>query len=296
MRIDLHVHSAVSDGTDTPTEVVAAALATGLDVLALTDHDTTGGWDEAAGAAARTGRPLQLVRGAELSCVTPGPAGTPPISLHLLAYLFDPAEPELRERRSLLRDGRVGRGRAIVDRLAAAGTGVTWEQVRRISGDGVVGRPHIAAALVERGHVASVSDAFSDQWLGTASPFYVDKPELDATEAVRLVRAAGGVPVVAHPFAALRGRIVDDDTVRALAAAGLAGLECDHPDHDAAARKRTRRLAAELGLFTTGSSDYHGSRKVQGLGACTTTPEAYAALLDQVDPARGGLPVLRFGG
>jgi 3',5'-nucleoside bisphosphate phosphatase len=295
VRIDLHVHSAASDGTDTPTEVVAAALAAGVDVLALTDHDTTGGWGEAADAAAHAGRPLQLVRGAELSCVTPGPAGTPPISLHLLAYLFDPDEPILRERRSLLREGRLGRGRAIVDRLADAGTGVTWEQVQRIAGEGVVGRPHIAAALVEQGHVPTVSDAFSDDWLGTHSPFYVDKPELDAAEAVQLVRAAGGVPVFAHPFAALRGRVIDDDKVRELAAAGLAGLECDHPDHDAAARARTRRLADELGLFTTGSSDYHGSRKAQGLGACTTTPEAFAALVGEVDPGRGGLPVLRFG-
>jgi 3',5'-nucleoside bisphosphate phosphatase len=269
VRIDLHTHSTASDGTDTPAELVRNAAAAGLDVVALTDHDTVGGYAEAAGALRALGTPLTLVTGAELSCRVDG------ISMHMLAYLFDPAEPELHRERELVRDDRVPRARAMVDRLQRLGVPVTWEQVERIAGNGSVGRPHIASAMVELGVVDTVSDAFSPQWLANDGRAYVPKHELDPFTAVRLVKAAGGVTVFAHPGAHKRGETVPDAVIARLAAAGLDGLEVDHVDHDRPTRARLRTLAADLGLLTTGSSDYHGSRKDVALGACTTNPEIY---------------------
>ncbi|MFC8719663.1 PHP domain-containing protein [Kitasatospora sp. NPDC057198] len=280
MRIDLHTHSNASDGTDSPAELVANAVAAGLDVVALTDHDTVAGHAEAAAAVAGTG--LVLVPGAELSCQVGG------VSMHLLAYLFDPAEPAFAAERELVRTDRFRRGRAIVERCRELGAPISWEQVARIAGDGSVGRPHIASALVEAGVVASVSDAFTPEWLANGGRADVRKHETDPVAAVRLVRAAGGVPVFAHPGAVKRGRTVSDAVIAELAAAGLGGLEVDHTDHDEETRARLRSLAAELGLFTTGSSDYHGSRKTVRLGEHTTDPAAYEELLAQ---AKGAAPI-----
>jgi predicted metal-dependent phosphoesterase TrpH len=284
MRIDLHTHSTASDGTDTPAELVTAARAAGLDVVALTDHDTTAGWDPAA-AALPAG--LTLIPGAEVSCVTLDPAGSP-IPLHVLAYLFDPRQEAFRAERRRLRESRLTRGRQIVDRLAAAGLPVSWDRVRELATTaGAVGRPHIGRALVEAGVVTSVEEAFG-RYLHSDSPFYVRKAEIDAMAAVRLVRAAGGVTVFAHPLAHRRGRVVTDAVIAEMAAAGLAGLEADHPDHDEAGRAHLRSLAAELGLVVTGSSDYHGTNKTVPLGAHRTAPAAYEALLAQ---ASGTPPV-----
>jgi predicted metal-dependent phosphoesterase TrpH len=208
--------------------------------------------------------------------------------MHLLAYLFDPAEPAFAAERELVRTDRFRRGRAVVDTCRALGAPITWEQVQRIAGAGSVGRPHIASALVEAGVVATVSDAFTSEWLANGGRADVPKHETDPFEAVRLVRAAGGVPVFAHPGAVKRGRTVSEETITELAAAGLGGLEVDHVDHDEAARTRLRQLAADLGLFSTGSSDYHGSRKTVRLGAFTTDPAAYETLLDQ---ATGAAPI-----
>ncbi|MFK0190533.1 PHP domain-containing protein [Kitasatospora sp. NPDC090308] len=280
MRIDLHAHSNASDGTDSPAELVANAVAAGLDVVALTDHDTVAGYGAAAAAVAGTG--LVLVPGAELSCQVDG------ISMHLLAYLFDPAEPAFAAERELVRTDRFRRGRAIVERCRELGAPISWEQVERIAGEGSVGRPHIASALVEAGVVASVSDAFTPEWLANGGRADVRKHETDPVAAVRLVRAAGGVPVFAHPGAVKRGRTVSDAVIAGLAAAGLGGLEVDHVDHDEPTRARLRALAAELGLFTTGSSDYHGTRKTVRLGEHTTDPAAYEELLAQ---ATGAAPV-----
>ncbi|KJS54008.1 phosphoesterase [Streptomyces rubellomurinus subsp. indigoferus] len=284
MRIDLHAHSNASDGTDTPAELVAAAVAAGLDVVALTDHDTVAGHAGAAEAvrALPDGTRLTVVPGAELSCVVDG------ISMHLLAYLFDPAEPAFAAERELVRTDRFRRGRAIVERCRELGADISWEQVRRIAGDGSVGRPHIASALVEAGVVATVSDAFTPRWLANGGRADVRKHETDPVEAVRLVRAAGGVPVFAHPGAVKRGRTVSDRVIADLAAAGLAGLEVDHTDHDEQTRLRLRGLAADLGLLATGSSDYHGHRKTVRLGEHTTDPEVYQALLAQAT----GAPVI----
>ncbi len=274
MRIDLHTHSSVSDGTDTPAELVAAAAAAGLDVVALTDHDTTDGWD-AARAACPPG--LTLVPGMELSCRW-FPADDRPISVHLLAYLFDPAAPELAAERARLRAERLTRGERMVTALAADGFPVSWEQVVARSGGGVVGRPHVARALVEAGVVGSVDEAFAGP-LHHTSRYYVAKADTDVLEGIALVRAAGGVPVFAHGLARSRGRVVGDDGLAAMAAAGLLGLEVDHPDHVDADRAHLRGLAADLGLLTTGSSDYHGTNKRTPIAVCTTAPEQYERLL-----------------
>ncbi|MFF5495309.1 PHP domain-containing protein [Streptomyces aquilus] len=284
MRIDLHTHSTASDGTDTPAELVRNAAAAGLDVVALTDHDTTRGHAEAVAALPEG---LTLVTGAELSCRIDG------VSLHLLAYLFDPEEPELLAERELVRDDRVPRARGMVAKLQALGVPVTWEQVARIAGDGSVGRPHVATALVELGVVPTVSDAFTEDWLADGGRAYVEKHETDPFEAIRLVKAAGGVTVFAHPGAHKRGRTVPESAIAKMAAAGLDGIEVDHMDHDPETRDRLRGLAADLGLLVTGSSDYHGSRKTVALGEFRTDPEVYGEITRR---ATGAFPVPGTGG
>jgi predicted metal-dependent phosphoesterase TrpH len=274
MRIDLHTHSSVSDGTDSPIELLAAARAAGLDVVALTDHDTTAGWAEAERA-----RPegLTVVPGMELSCRW-FPAGAPPISVHLLAYLFDPTHPALAAERARLRDERLGRGERIVAALAEAGHPVDWSEIVERSDGGVVGRPHVARALVKAGVVESVDHAFATL-LHHRGPFYVAKADTDVLDGIALVRAAGGVTVFAHGLATRRGRVVGDEAIATMAEAGLLGLEVDHPDHDPDERAHMRGLAGELGLLVTGSSDYHGANKTTPIAACTTAPDQYEALL-----------------
>ncbi|MGW4727399.1 PHP domain-containing protein [Streptomyces sp. S1] len=284
MRIDLHTHSTASDGTDSPAELVRNAAAAGLDVVALTDHDTTRGHAEAIAALPEG---LTLVTGAELSCRVDG------IGLHLLAYLFDPEEPALLAERELVRDDRVPRARAMVGKLRDLGVPVTWEQVARIAGDGSVGRPHVAEALVELGVVPDVSGAFTPEWLADGGRAHVGKHELDPVEAIRLVKAAGGVTVFAHPLAVKRGQVLPEAAIARLAEAGLDGIEVDHMDHDEATRARLRGLAKELGLLTTGSSDYHGSRKTCRLGEYTTDPEIYGEITRR---AAGAFPVPGAGG
>ncbi|PWI43980.1 PHP domain-containing protein [Streptomyces sp. ICBB 8177] len=282
MRIDLHAHSTASDGTDTPAELMRGAAAEGLDVVALTDHDTVGGYAEAKDAVRALDGALTLVTGAELSCRLGG------TSLHMLAYLFDPAEPVLAAERELVRDDRVPRARGMVAKLRDLGVPITWEQVARIAGDGSVGRPHVASALVELGVVDTVSDAFTPEWLADGGRAYVEKHELDPFDAIRLVKGAGGVTVFAHPAAAKRGRTIPEAAIAEMAAAGLDGIEVDHMDHDEPTRARLRALAAELDLLTTGSSDYHGSRKSCRLGEYTTDPEVYREISRR---ATGAVPI-----
>lgn len=280
MKIDLHAHSSASDGTDTPAQLMAAASAAGLDIVAITDHDSTRGWDEAADALPAG---LTLVRGAELSCahraaatdLSPEGQRT---NLHMLAYLFDPMAQAFIDERMRLREDRRRRGRAIVERMIADGLPITWERVSELAGDGAVGRPHMARVLVEQGAVASVNEAFAD-YLGDSSRYFVEKADADVFDAIALIRAAGGVPVFAHPFARRRGRCVDEPVIADLAAAGLVGLEVDHPDHEPADRDRLRAIAANLGLLVTGSSDYHGTNKSIALGAQLTAPDQYEALI-----------------
>jgi predicted metal-dependent phosphoesterase TrpH len=284
VRIDLHTHSTASDGTDTPAELVRNAAAAGLDVVALTDHDTTRGYAEAIAALPEG---LTLVTGAELSCRIDG------ISMHMLAYLFDPEEPALLAERELVRDDRVPRAKGMVAKLNALGVPVTWERVLGIAGDGSVGRPHVATALVELGVVPTVGDAFTEDWLADGGRAFVEKHETDPFEAIRLIKAAGGVAVFAHPAASKRGRTVPEAAIAELAAAGLDGIEVDHMDHDPDTRARLRGLAKELGLLATGSSDYHGSRKTCVLGEYTTDPEVYGEITRR---ATGAFPVPGTGG
>lgn len=274
MRIDLHAHTTASDGTDTPAQLVAAAVAVGLDVLAITDHDTTSGWAEALAA-----RPvgLTVVPGAEFSCVHHDADGRR-VSLHLLGYLFDPDNTALRAERVRLRASRLVRAQEMVDRMAADGYRITWEQVTALADGGAVGRPHIGRALVASGAVPDVSAAFT-QLLSSRGGYYLPKADTDVFDGIRLVRAAGGLPVFAHPLARRRGPVVDDEVIAAMAAAGLVGLEVDHPDHDADDREHAAGLARDLGLVGTGSSDYHGTNKSTRLGARTTDPGAYERLL-----------------
>jgi hypothetical protein len=274
VRIDLHAHSTASDGTDPPAGLVRAAAAAGLDVVAITDHDTTAGWAEAFAA-----RPagLTIVPGVEFSCVHHGPDGRR-VSLHLLAYLADPDDAAIGAEWARLRESRRTRAQTMVTRLVADGYPISWPQVDALAAGGAVGRPHIGRALVESGVAPDVETAFA-KLLSSRQPYYVRKVDTDVFEALRLVRAAGGLPVFAHPIAHRRGPVVDDAVVAAMADAGMIGLEVDHPDHDADDRAHAAALARELGLLGTGSSDYHGTNKRNRLGAELTHPEIYEQLL-----------------
>src|SRR3954451_6707927 len=262
MRIDLHTHSSVSDGTDPPAALVAAAVAADLDVVALTDHDTTDRCAAAAAAlagapppdpdppegwaAAAAARPpgLTLVPGMEFSCRWL-PDHERPISVHLLAYLFDPDHPGLLAERTRLREERLSRGERMVAGLAEAGFPITWAGIVEASEGGVVGRPHVARALVDGGVVGSVDEAFATL-LNHRSPYYVVKIDTDVLDGIALVRAAGGVPVFAHGLASKRGRVVGDAAIEAMVDAGLLGLEVDHPDHSPEERAHLRLIPERL--------------------------------------------------
>ena len=279
VRIDLHTHSTASDGTDPPGQVVRDAAAAGLDVVALTDHDTTRGWAEAVEAAREVG--IALVCGAEISCSADG------VSVHLLSYLHDPEHAAILAETEAARHARQRRARRIVERISRD-YAVSWEDVlAQLGPEATVGRPHIADALVARGHVTDRSSAFR-HLLSSHGPYYEPYAAPDAVTMVRAVRAAGGVPVLAHPRAASRGAVVPTLVIEEMADAGLGGLEVDHRDHGEAVRRRLRDLAAELGLLVTGSSDYHGTGKPNRLGENLTAPEVLEAI-----EAQGELPVVR---
>lgn len=270
MPIDLHTHSSRSDGTATPAELVAEAAARGLDVVALTDHDTADGWDEASTAAQVHG--LTLVRGIELSTRYDGR------SVHLLAYLPDPAYPPLAAEMSRVRDGRESRLPVMLERLRGIGIDITEADVRASAADGaVIGRPHVADVLVDKGVVGHRNEAF-ETLLGPRGPGFVPRYATPLFDAVALVLAAGGVPVVAHPWG--RNRVVTADVLAALRDHGLVGIEVDHQDHSPAERAELRRLAHDLDLVATGSSDFHGTgKRDHELGCNTTEPEALERLL-----------------
>jgi predicted metal-dependent phosphoesterase TrpH len=288
VRIDLHVHSSASDGTDAPADVIGRAARAGLDILALTDHDTQAGIAEAS-AALPVG--FTLVPGMELSCAldhrlaemagvveAAGGSRYPgQRSVHLLAFLFDPGDLALSQETARIRDDRVYRAKGMVAKLQELGANVTWEQVLRIAGDAVVGRPHIARAMAESGVVATARDAFTAQWIDDGGRAFVDRYAIPVDRAVALVRAAGGVPVLAHPRSP--GYEVPDEVIARLAAVGLAGLESYHPDHPDTERLRLTSLANDLALLVTGGSDDHGTFNSAGLGRETTAPESYERIL-----------------
>ena len=275
MRADLHTHSTASDGTCAPAEVMRRAGAAGLDAVALTDHDTVAGH----AAAARALPPgLTLVPGMELSCRLQGH------SVHLLAYLFDPGDAELAAERARIVESRLHRARSMVERLAELGVPVTWEQVSGLAGGGVVGRPHIARALVAAGVISSPGEAFGPDWIGPGGRAHVTRYAPDPARAIALVRAAGGVTVLAHPRAGARGWMIPDGVIAGLADAGLNGIEVRHPDQDQSERRRLASLAASLGLVASGGSDDHGQLTGYRIGSETADAGAYDRLLS---PATG---------
>ncbi|WP_084038317.1 PHP domain-containing protein [Demequina sp. NBRC 110053] len=269
MRIDLHTHSRVSDGTGTPAQVMREAAEAGLDVVALTDHDSVDGWDEAADAAAREG--LEFVPGIEVSCRHRG------ISIHLLSYWHRPDDAGVELMLARTRDARVHRAREIVRRIGEDYP-VTWEAVSEHAGPAAtVGRPHIADVLVAQG-VVPTRDAAFHSILVPGSRYYVPHYAPEVKDAIRTMRAAGGVTVFAHPGADARGRVVTTSVIEGMAATGLVGLEVDHRDHDERQVVRLARVAARLDLVRTGASDYHGTGKRNRLGENLTSPESYERL------------------
>ena len=275
MRIDLHCHSSTSDGTDTPAELVAAAHTAGLDALAITDHDTTAGWAEAVTALPQG---MSLVRGMELSCEAVTPRGSR-VPVHLLGYLFDPTYPPLAAELTRLQGERSRRLRVMAERMAADGLPIDPVAVLASAGASA-GRPHLGRALVEAGVVDSVGAAFG-HLLSSRGGYYVPKQDVPVQRGIELVAAAGGVSVLAHSRAHVRGGTLTDDAIAELVPLGLGGLEVDHPDHSAPDRERLAELAADLGLLITGSSDYHGHNKTVRLGAHTTATDQYGRLVDE---------------
>lgn len=271
--IDLHTHSSVSDGTDSPAELVRAAHRAGLDVVAITDHDTTAGWDDAVRAAPAG---LTVVRGMEMSCVGRGVDGDP-VPVHLLAYLFDPTDEVFAVELERLRDERTERIRSMAELLAVDHPEIVPDEILAATGESA-GRPHLARALVEIGAVGSVQEAF-DGYLATESPYYVAKVDTPLDRAIEMIRTAGGVSVVAHARARTRGRLLDPQHIRELVGHGLNGVEVDHADHNPADTRFMRELADELDLIATGSSDYHGGNKNLRLGEHTTAVEQYERIL-----------------
>jgi predicted metal-dependent phosphoesterase TrpH len=269
--IDLHTHSHCSDGTDSPAELIRLARSASLDVLALTDHDTSNGWDEAGQAAASQN--LQLIPGMEISCLY-GRTG-----VHLLAYHLDPAHPPLAAELEAIRRGRAERLPAMLAGLREAGIAITETDVAQVStAASSTGRPHVADALVRLGVVRDRSEAF-DRYLSWGRPGYVGRYATQLDEMIPLVRQAGGVSVIAHPWGRGSRRTLTADVLADLAAAGLTGIEVEHLDHDAAARAQLRGIASEIGLVMTGGSDYHGAGKVDHpLGGETTDPEQFERL------------------
>jgi 3',5'-nucleoside bisphosphate phosphatase len=279
VRADLHSHSSVSDGTEPPAAVVGRGAGAGLDVLALTDHDTVAGHREAIRALPPG---MTLLPGAELSCRLEGH------SVHLLAYLFDADNDALAGELAEIRESRLFRAKAMVDKLTRLDVPVTWEQVSAIAGGGVVGRPHIARAMIDAGVVASLEEAFTPDWLGPGGPAYVSRYALDPARAIRLVRAAGGVTVLAHPRGRGRGWQLPDAVIADLSRAGLTGIEVNHPQHDEGERGRLRELARTLGLIPSGGSDDHGALTDFRIGSELAPDGSYEALIEQ---ATGAQPV-----
>ena len=269
--IDLHAHTTFSDGTFTPAELVKLAIERGLSAVAVTDHDTTGGLAEAATAAEGTG--LEIVPGVEFSAEYEG------VSVHVLCYWMDVGDEEFQAELRRLRDDRFRRGERMVERLRELGYPVSFERVREIAGGGNIIRPHVAQAMVEAGIVATEEEAFTEEFIADGGRAYVSKHALHPLDALPLIRRAGGVCVLAHPGMWGGQRSIPEELIEAMAEAGMAGLEVDHPDHPPEQRTHYRDLARRLGLAWTGASDCHGARYDPiRLGSCTTDPEQFEAL------------------
>lgn len=269
--IDLHLHSNHSDGTESPAEVMRQAHAHGVRTAALTDHDVMTGWAEAAQAASALG--MTFVPGMEMSTLLGWR------SIHMLAYLVDPTDAALLAECARIRDDRVGRAERIV-RNIGRDYDLGWEHVlAQTTPDATIGRPHIADALVAQGIVRDRTEAFESilhPSRGYYEPHYAPHP----AEAIALILAAGGVPIMAHPATVSRDHMLPVADIDALVDAGLAGLEIGHRENTERGKRALRELAARRGLIVTGSSDYHGAGKPNRPGENTTTPEMLARILD----------------
>ena len=276
--IDLYTHTTCSDGTDRPRELVNKAIVQGLEVLGITDHDTTSGWEEATQAL--RGK-LQLVLGAEISCLT-----NDGISVHMLGMLFDSKHLEMQTMLEETRDGRLPRMRKMIEKMRAEGMDISIEDVKNAMPVGAtMGRPHLADALVAKKIVKSRDEAFIDL-LHNESRFYVSHAAPTPVEAIAMIRSAGGVAVIAHPFASHRGQVLKTEDFADLVAAGLNGIEVDHRDQNPDERAMLRVIAQELDLVVTGSSDYHGTGKLNSLAENHTSREQWQKLEAQADARR----------
>ena len=287
ISIDLHTHTTVSDGSDTPAQLVASAVSAGVDVIGLTDHDSTAGWQEALGAAQDAG--LGVVPGVELSAQILDDAGdTPPLSVHVLGYGIDPHHPRLSAELEKIRSHRDDRLRRMVERLALD-LDISWEEVsQHIAPGATAGRPHIAEVLVEKGIVADVSEAF-EHYLAAHGPYHVPHYAPRLRRAIESIVDAGGVPILAHPLSGGRRFALDQAhdqqaltrQLQQLADWGLAGVEIHHRENAPHLVEQLRNATVAAGLIRTGSSDYHGSKKPNRLGEHLTDPDQLEAILAQ---------------
>ena len=276
--IDLHTHSLASDGTDTPGELINKAHARGISVLGLMDNDTVAGWDDAT-SNLRPG--MSLVLGSEISCQTLD--GT---SVHMLGMLFDRENTALAEVLSTTRDNRLTRMNRIIGRLNEAGFEITIEDVlAQLAPGATLGRPHLADALIAKKIVASRDEAFTEL-LHNNSKYYISHYSPTPEDAIKLIKQAGGVAVIAHPLASLRGRTVSIDSFKSMVEAGLDGIEISHRDQSEDERQLLREVVEQYGIIATGSSDYHGNGKLNELAEFTTTPEDFEALESKADARR----------
>ena len=276
--IDLHTHTHCSDGTDSPTQLVNKALAEGISVLAITDHDTTSGWQSAKEALRAD---LSLVLGAEISCLT-----TDGVSVHMLGLLFDGEHQQMQNMLENTRDGRIPRAYKMIELLNAGGINISMEDVEAVKPVGAtLGRPHIADALVKNGVVSSRDEAFTEL-LHNNSPYYVAHLAPTPEDAISMIRSAGGVAVIAHPFASHRGQVLSASDFLPLKNAGLNGIEVNHRDHNNDERTALANIARELDLVVTGASDYHGTGKLNSLGENHTSRAEWERLESQANQRR----------
>jgi predicted metal-dependent phosphoesterase TrpH len=275
--VDLHSHTTASDGTLTPRELVREAARRGLRVLAVTDHDSTEGLAEAMDEAAKH-RPLEIVPGIEINCDVEG------AEIHILGYLMDYEAPWFQTFCREQRKERRRRVHRMAERLASLGMPIEPDEVFALVKEGSAGRPHVAQVMVKRGYVKSVREAF-DKYLGSGRPGHVPRKKLTPEEAVRLIRKAGGVPVIAHPGLAER-----DALIPGLIEAGMMGIECYYTEHSAAQRAAYIQICKDRDLVATGGSDFHGPKvRAATLGTPTIPMSAWAALKAKAAEARASI-------
>ena len=276
--IDLHTHSNVSDGTDTPAQLINKAHSQGISVLAITDHDSTAGWGEAI-TALRPG--MDLVLGSEISCQSEGG-----FSVHMLGLLFDGENVELQSSMEKVRENRIGRMEKIIARLNGAGIEISMEDVLRELNDGAtLGRPHLADALIKKG-VAKNRDEVFAELLHNNSKFYIPHYSPTPNEVIKMIKKAGGVAVIAHPFASLRGRTIDESAFSPMVEAGLDGIEVFHRDHAPDQQELLLNIVKDFNLVATGSSDYHGEGKLNTLAEFTTSKDNWEELESRANKRR----------